>query len=188
MRIYIYMYTHHKYSEDTHTHTHTHTPWDYVVLWGLCVLCIYICPYSTYIAYISFETLVYCAQTRTYHESLSYWYECIFCYSGRRHLRRSLCDADGWRRCACGTQFCITSALLSYFTPALLSFTGFTITKVQILTPDELQAGDDVEKYMFKQTKGQKLFLGEGPWAHVPVEHEMSGDGAQAWKVACIHT
>jgi hypothetical protein len=23
----------------------------------------------------------------------------------------------------------------------------------------------------------QRLFLGEGPWAHVPVEHEMSGDG-----------
>ena len=23
----------------------------------------------------------------------------------------------------------------------------------------------------------QRLFLGEGPWVHVPVEHEMSGDG-----------
>ena len=22
-----------------------------------------------------------------------------------------------------------------------------------------------------------RLFFGEGPWAHVPVEHEMSGDG-----------
>ena len=80
---------------------------------------------------------------------------------------------------------CFTQLL---YTPDLLSFTGFTITKVQMLTPDELQAGDDVEKYMFKQTKAQKLFLGEGPWAHVPVEHEMSGDGAQASKVACIHT
>ena len=29
----------------------------------------------------------------------------------------------------------------------------------------------------FKQKKGQQLFLGEGPWVHVPVEHEMSGDG-----------
>ena len=59
---------------------------------------------------------------------------------------------------------------------------------MQIVTPDELQAGDDVEKYMFKQTKGQQLFLGEGPWVQVPVEHEMSGEGSQASKVACIHT
>ena len=34
------------------------------------------------------------------------------------------------------------------------------------------------KRYMFfKQKKGQQLFLGEGPWVHVPVEHEMSGDG-----------
>ena len=40
-------------------------------------------------------------------------------------------------------------------------------------------AADDVsgKKYMFKQRHGQKLFLGEGPWVHVPVEHEMAGDG-----------
>mmetsp|Transcript_99616 Transcript_99616/g.160623 ORF Transcript_99616/g.160623 Transcript_99616/m.160623 type:complete len:974 (-) Transcript_99616:191-3112(-) len=38
-------------------------------------------------------------------------------------------------------------------------------------------SSDDLGQYMFKQQKGQKLFLGEGPWAHVPVEGEMSGDG-----------
>jgi len=41
-------------------------------------------------------------------------------------------------------------------------------------------SGDDLRQYMFKQKKGQKLFLGEGPWAHVPVEGEMSGDGVGA--------
>ena len=37
--------------------------------------------------------------------------------------------------------------------------------------------GNAVEQYMFKQKQGQRLFLGEGAWVHVPVEHEMAGDG-----------
>ena len=39
---------------------------------------------------------------------------------------------------------------------------------------------DVLGRYMFKQKHGQQLFLGEGPWVHVPVEGEMSGDGVGA--------
>lgn len=49
--------------------------------------------------------------------------------------------------------------------------------------------GDSLQRYMFRQTQAKKMdggqhpqlwFFGEGPWAHIPTEGEMSGEGVGA--------